>query len=264
MTGATSAAARTRTPPRAAAPPPTRGRRRRFDCHGCNATLGCCLVYETCVACCLDPAHTALDFALKAMRAKQPSAGTYQSVFEYCRGQCRHNSQSVIHENAYARPDHHCFRPLEIKADDAAANEDELVDVSVVVASQGQSCDLACLTVGRQCGLTQLAVLNKCSVMQKHFDCRGSCIQSLGNDQPAEVVAGAPRHLFPGACMLNSKEAYFSCQGFHPNTRRLCPCAKRENHTAREDLIGWKEQAAQEIIVTRGQPCLQVKDGGNS
>eukprot|EP00850_Spirogloea_muscicola_P022992 SM000322S12509 [mRNA] locus=s322:33883:35979:- [translate_table: standard] len=201
----------------------------RFGCCGCNATLGCCLVYETCVACCLDPAHTAPDFALKAMRAKQPSAGTYQSVFEYCRGQCRHNSLSVVHENAYARPDHHCFRPLEIKADDAAANEDELVDVSVVVASQGQSCDLACLTVGRQCGLTRLAGLNKCSVMQKHFDCRGSCIQSLGNDQPAEVVAGAPRHQFPGACMLNSKEAYLSCQGFHPNTRRLCPCIVAES-----------------------------------
>ncbi|KAK9138815.1 hypothetical protein Sjap_009409 [Stephania japonica] len=35
--------------------------------------------------------------------------GAYMSVFYYCAGRCRHNSESVVHENAYIIDFHHCF-----------------------------------------------------------------------------------------------------------------------------------------------------------
>ncbi|MFS8027650.1 putative SREBP regulating gene protein [Helianthus anomalus] len=36
-------------------------------------------------------------------------SGTYSRLFDYCAGRCRHNSESVVHENAYLSEFYHCF-----------------------------------------------------------------------------------------------------------------------------------------------------------
>ncbi|XP_027166347.1 uncharacterized protein LOC113766344 [Coffea eugenioides] len=73
---------------------PIRGE--QFSCHGCNLVSQCCNSYEYCVSCCLNPARTQKDLVLKLKIAKPVSAGTYSSIFDYCAGRCRHNSESVV------------------------------------------------------------------------------------------------------------------------------------------------------------------------
>ncbi|KAL8483096.1 hypothetical protein ACS0TY_025955 [Phlomoides rotata] len=80
-----------------------------LTCRGCNVVSQCCNSYEFCVSCCLNPDMTRKGLALKVKIAKPMSAGTYGSVFDYCAGRCRHNSESVVHENAYLSEFHHCF-----------------------------------------------------------------------------------------------------------------------------------------------------------
>ncbi|KAK3034226.1 hypothetical protein RJ639_032806, partial [Escallonia herrerae] len=72
------------------------GKGEQYSCHGCNLFSQCCNSYEFCVSCCLSPAQTKKDLALKVKIAKPVTAGTYSSVFDYCAGRCRHNSQSVL------------------------------------------------------------------------------------------------------------------------------------------------------------------------
>ncbi|CAK9171864.1 unnamed protein product [Ilex paraguariensis] len=81
----------------------------QFSCHGCSLVSQCCDSYEFCVSCCLHPARTQEALALKVKIAKPVTAGTYSSLFDFCAGRCRHNSQSVVHENAYLSDFHHCF-----------------------------------------------------------------------------------------------------------------------------------------------------------
>ncbi|KAJ7222747.1 hypothetical protein O6H91_Y466100 [Diphasiastrum complanatum] len=198
----------------------------QFSCRGCNLSSSCCDSYEYCVACCLDPKKTTTERALRSKVSKQATAKTYSSVFEYCSGRCRHNSASVVHENAYASEEHHCFflkpNPTEqVKK----FQEDDVMDISLIIGRQGQSCDSACQGRGQLCKLSKLTILNKCSILQKYMGCKGACTASLGSDQPAQVVSMAPRHLHPGACLFSSESNLLSCHGAHPYTRRLCPCA---------------------------------------
>ncbi|KAK1294602.1 hypothetical protein QJS10_CPA16g00136 [Acorus calamus] len=135
--------------------------------------------------------------ALKVKIAKPVTAGTYQSVFDFCIGRCRHNSASVVHENAYASNFHHCFSLQLNSSGHVDTNaEARLNGINVVIGS-----------------------------LQKHMNCKGSCFASIGSDQPAEVVDDAPKDLNPGACLYTRTEAMLSCDGSHQHTRRLCPCA---------------------------------------
>eukprot|EP00897_Mesotaenium_endlicherianum_P006209 jgi/Mesen1/5616/ME000282S04778 len=254
--------------------------REQFACRACNASTQCCELYESCVSCCQDPSHAPSAAALAAPRANQPGAAPFSSVFDYCRGRCRHNSLSVVHENAYRSKFHHCYRAPELggagqKAGAEEEEEETLEGVTVLVGAPGQSCQATCTAANLQRGVAgvraskqqragsfleltrggtpgcvagemavqigpaagpcvseeismckweKLALLNKCPELQKHFACKGACIASMGPDQPAEVVATAPRHQMPGACLYNTKAEYFSCGGSHASTRRLCPC----------------------------------------
>ncbi|OAE18799.1 hypothetical protein AXG93_2396s1520 [Marchantia polymorpha subsp. ruderalis] len=120
---------------------------KQYSCSGCNMGSQCCTDYEYCVSCCLDPLRTSSEVALKAKVAKQLTAGTSSTVFEYCLGRCRHNSQSVIHENAYVSDEHHCFFPqeqfsvsktLRVSADEGPEREDaDFGDLTIVIARQG-------------------------------------------------------------------------------------------------------------------------------
>ncbi|OAP02217.1 hypothetical protein AXX17_AT3G53830 [Arabidopsis thaliana] len=168
----------------------------RFSCHGCNILSQCCNSYEFCVSCCLNPSQTLLEKVVKVKVAKPATSGTYKSVFDFCAGRCRHNSESVVHENAYHSEFHHCFS---LTSNASGANltqvETRLLGIDVIVGSQGDSCDAVCKSRGQLCVMNKLSLLNQCDVMKRYMNCKGSCLASAGADQPAEVVEDAPRDL---------------------------------------------------------------------
>ncbi|XP_057490041.1 uncharacterized protein LOC130776028 [Actinidia eriantha] len=202
------------------------GKGEQFSCHGCNLVSQCCNSYEFCVSCCQNPAQTQKELALKVKIAKPATAGTYSSVFDFCAGRCRHNSESVVHENAYVSDYHHCFS---LRSNSSGATDEHmearLAGISVIIGGQGESCDSVCKSNGQSCVPNKLVALNQCEMMQKYMRCKGACLASIGSDQPAEVVDDAPRHLNPGACLYTRTLSMLSCDGSHRHTRRLCPCA---------------------------------------
>ncbi|GLT27762.1 hypothetical protein SLA2020_027360 [Shorea laevis] len=203
---------------------PERGH--QFSCQGCNLLSQCCNSYEFCVSCCLHPARTQKENALKVKVAKPATAGTYASVFNFCAGRCRHHSESVVHENAYVSNFHHCFSlPSNSSGTGGMLVEARLHGINVIIGRQGESCDVACKSNGQSCVLNKLLVLNQCDIIQKYMGCKGTCMPSIGADQPAEVADDAPKHLNPGACLYTQTESLLSCDGSHRHTRRLCPCA---------------------------------------
>ncbi|KAH7521332.1 hypothetical protein FEM48_Zijuj07G0021700 [Ziziphus jujuba var. spinosa] len=258
----------------------------KFSCQGCDLLSQCCNSYEYCVSCCLNPSKTLKQHVLKMRVAKPATAGTYASVFDFCAGRCRHNSESVVsntlniefssflyavldyslhmgvfirtcsvklleillkylakkdhifgshgvfpytlwvHENAYISDFHHCFS---VSSNSLGANstnlEARLIGINIVVGRQGESCDSVCKSNGQSCVPNKLPVLNQCDIIQKYMRCKGGCLASVGADQPAEVVDGAPKHLNPEACLFTRTQSMISCDGSHQHTRRLCPCA---------------------------------------
>ncbi|XP_022145116.1 uncharacterized protein LOC111014633 [Momordica charantia] len=202
------------------------GNGEKFPCHGCNLVSQCCNSYEYCVSCCQGPSRTKREQILKIKIAKPASAGTYASVFDFCVGRCRHNSESVVHENAYHSDYHHCFSlPSYSSGVNSTQLEFRLNGINVVVGRQGESCDSVCKSNGQSCVPNKIAVLNQCDIMQKYLSCKGGCLASVGSDQPAEVAYSAPKELNPGACLYSSTQSMLSCDGSHQHTRRLCPCA---------------------------------------
>ncbi|KAL5539087.1 hypothetical protein UlMin_046337 [Ulmus minor] len=200
--------------------------RDKFSCHGCNLVSQCCNSYEYCISCCLNPLKTLKQHVMKVKIAKPTTAGTYASVFDFCAGRCRHNSESVVHENAYLSDFHHCFSmPSKTSGANATQLEARLNGINVVIGRQGESCDSVCKSNGQSCVPNKLLVLNQCDVMQKYMKCKGVCMESIGADQPAVVVDTAPKHLNPGACLYTRTQSMLSCDGLHQHTRRLCPCA---------------------------------------
>ncbi|KAK4856069.1 hypothetical protein QYF36_013790 [Acer negundo] len=178
------------------------GKGEKFSCHGCNHLSQCCNSYEFCVACCVDPARTRKEQVLKVKIAKPETAGTYQSVFDFCAGRCRHNSEGVVHENAYLSDFHHCFAlPSNSSGASDTLVEARLAGINVMIGRQGESCDSVCKSKGQSCVLNKLVVLNQCDIIRKYMNCKGACLASMGADQPAEVVDDAPSHMNPGACL---------------------------------------------------------------
>ncbi|XP_051116941.1 uncharacterized protein LOC127241775 isoform X2 [Andrographis paniculata] len=186
----------------------------------------CCNSYEFCVSCCLNPTMTPKEQALKVKIAKPATAGTYGSIFDFCAGRCRHNSESVVHENAYLSEFHHCFSiPSNTSGSSSSLLEARLAGINVTVGRQGESCDSVCKSNGQSCVPNKLQLLNQCEILQKYMSCKGGCLASTGSDQPAEVVDDAPKHLNPGACLYTKTQSTLSCDGSHRHTTRLCPCA---------------------------------------
>ncbi|XP_020236060.1 uncharacterized protein LOC109815687 isoform X2 [Cajanus cajan] len=170
--------------------------------------------------------QTSKERVLKMKVSKPATARTYASVFDYCAGRCRHSSESVVHENAYISDFHHCFSlPSNSSSKNGTLIEARLNGIDVVVGRQGESCNSVCKLRGQSCVPNKLVVLNHCDVIQKYMSCKGSCLASVGSDQPAEVVYDAPIHLSPGSCLYTQTQSILSCDGSHQHTRRLCPCA---------------------------------------
>ncbi|XP_044500768.1 uncharacterized protein LOC123221870 isoform X2 [Mangifera indica] len=198
----------------------------KFSCQGCDLLSQCCNSYEFCVSCCVNPARTQKEQVLKTKIAKPATAGTFQSVFDFCAGRCRHNSESVVHENAYRSDFHHCFS-LQSNSSGASVSQPDtrLNGINIFIGKQGDSCDSVCKSKGQSCVVNKLLLLNQCDIIQKYFSCKGGCLVSMGADQPAEVVDDAPSHLNPTACLYTRTQSMLSCDGTHQYTRRLCPCA---------------------------------------
>ncbi|KAE8694904.1 hypothetical protein F3Y22_tig00110764pilonHSYRG00067 [Hibiscus syriacus] len=164
---------------------------------GCNVLSKCCNSYEFCVSCCLHPEQTQKEQVLKLKMAKPLTSGTYPSVFDFCAGRCRHNSESVVHENAYVSDFHHCFSlPSNSSGSTVSPVEAKLNGINVAVGS-------AWLISSGVCSSVWLIYLQ--FSMQKYMSCKGACLASVGTDQPAEVVDDAPKHL-EHACILEHNQ----------------------------------------------------------
>ncbi|XP_050544011.1 SREBP regulating gene protein [Daktulosphaira vitifoliae] len=83
---------------------------KRYLCESCN-TDGCCMVYEHCVSCCLDPQKKKLLQKVlgKASETFRILFAAINDHFELCLAKCRTSSQSVQHENTYLKPNKHCY-----------------------------------------------------------------------------------------------------------------------------------------------------------
>ncbi|KAG7308881.1 hypothetical protein JYU34_006142 [Plutella xylostella] len=84
---------------------------KRYQCNTCNQH-NCCVIYEYCVSCCLDPRRRdMLELVLSKLSAEENVLfRTLTDDYELCLAKCRTSSHSVLHENAYRDPDHkHCF-----------------------------------------------------------------------------------------------------------------------------------------------------------
>ncbi|KAF5203076.1 hypothetical protein FRX31_007351 [Thalictrum thalictroides] len=125
---------------------------KKFSCHGCNLVSQCCNSYEYCVSCCLSPAQTQKELAVKVKIAKPVTAGTYASVFDFCAGRCRHSSESVVHENAYISDFHHCFSlPSNASGAIDTHSEARLSGITVLIGRQGESCESVCKLKEKSC-----------------------------------------------------------------------------------------------------------------
>ncbi|XP_068633248.1 SREBP regulating gene protein [Battus philenor] len=83
----------------------------RYSCESCKDN-NCCIIYEYCVSCCLDPSkRDMLEIVLSKLSAEENVL--FRSLtddYELCLTKCRTSSHSVLHENSYKDPAHkHCF-----------------------------------------------------------------------------------------------------------------------------------------------------------
>ncbi|KAL0883243.1 hypothetical protein ABMA27_016667 [Loxostege sticticalis] len=84
---------------------------RRYSCESCKDN-NCCVIYEYCVSCCLDPSkRDLLELVLSKLSAEENVLfRTLTDDYELCLTKCRTSSHSVLHENSYKDPTHkHCF-----------------------------------------------------------------------------------------------------------------------------------------------------------
>ncbi|XP_075504879.1 uncharacterized protein LOC142542244 isoform X2 [Primulina tabacum] len=119
-------------------------------------------------------------------------SGLYGNVFYFCAGRCRHNSESVVHENAYLSEYHHCFT---IPSNSSGLYEIDANSLRIQVRAGSQNLSHG-MTVGdanRSCyfcpaygssGTQVKARLVGINIIigsiQKYMSCKGSCLSSVG------------------------------------------------------------------------------------
>lgn len=83
----------------------------QYNCSTCKSN-GCCVLYEHCVSCCLQPEKQAVLQRI-LQQAREIIDKVYIAVtdqFELCLAKCRTSSLSVQHENSYRDPrSKHCY-----------------------------------------------------------------------------------------------------------------------------------------------------------
>lgn len=94
-----------------------------------------------------------------------------------------------------------------------------------VAGSLGQSCTAACEAKGQRCVPALASQLNECRALRAAFPCERGCVASVGDDQPAYALAA--RDANARKCLVSrSRPTARTCDASHPDTRRLCPCAR--------------------------------------
>jgi hypothetical protein len=95
---------------------------RRFACDGCDARVGCCEAYETCVSCCLGPERDRKSAMRRHARGRnQVATGFFDDEFEYCANRCRTQPSVTVHENTYAYATKHCYGEYPVNEDPVPA-----------------------------------------------------------------------------------------------------------------------------------------------
>ena len=95
---------------------------RRFACDGCDARVGCCEAYETCVSCCLGPERDRKSAMRRHARGRnQVATGFFDDEFEYCANRCRTQPSVTLHENTYAYATKHCYGEYPVNEDPVPA-----------------------------------------------------------------------------------------------------------------------------------------------
>jgi len=192
-------------------------------CDTCDEATMCCTSYEMCVSCCLGPQQEELrKQAMEVYREKLTYKASVEgnNVFEFCRASCRTSSKSTVHGNAYMSTSRFCVSPAPLSSKSIKPP----ADLQVVAGDQGASCDQVCAARKASCDARFIPFINNCGALQDKFPCPGTkCEENYGHDQPAYVSNPANKEKF-GTCLVNKKEQYFSCNGNHADTQRLCPC----------------------------------------
>lgn len=93
------------------------------------------------------------------------------------------------------------------------------------VGEPGESCTAACNRTHSVCSAQHFSSLNNCNVLRQHFACEAGCENSTPTDQPAYVIADAPKEQQPTACLVSADDTQYHCDSSIVAVRRLCPCA---------------------------------------
>ncbi len=90
-----------------------------------------------------------------------------------------------------------------------------------VVAQQAVDCVRACEENNLVCSNKEMAWLNSCTELKKHFPCERGCLLESGKDIPSYVNGALPTR---GFCVTKTRNELISCEGHHAGTKRLCAC----------------------------------------
>ncbi|KAL0382835.1 UNVERIFIED_CONTAM: hypothetical protein Scaly_0570800 [Sesamum calycinum] len=150
----------------------------QFSCQGCNLVSQCCNSYEFCVSCCLNPAMTPKELALKenmevflifVLGGVATVLRVWKLFFEatifiqYPKFLASYYHK--VHENAYLSEFHHCFSiPSNSSGPSSTQLEARLAGINIIIGRQGESCDSVCKSSGQSCVPNKLALLNQCEV----------------------------------------------------------------------------------------------------
>eukprot|EP01024_Parvocaulis_polyphysoides_P057238 TRINITY_DN60801_c0_g1_i1.p1 TRINITY_DN60801_c0_g1~~TRINITY_DN60801_c0_g1_i1.p1 ORF type:complete len:304 (+),score=7.74 TRINITY_DN60801_c0_g1_i1:36-914(+) len=203
---------------------------KRHSCETCTLEDQCCSNYEHCVSCCLRPDFKATNlYKIRNRSAGRSETGYWKTPFEYCRGQCRPNSNTTVHENAFLSENHFCFSENGKPLTPGPTRENLPPWVTVLSTETGQSCTQACTGRNLYCSEEHLRLLNNCNWLRNFFGCEAGCEPQSGStqgfDQPSYMVPAAIKKDNPSMCLLNSGGGLtFSCEGKRQNAQRLCTC----------------------------------------
>eukprot|EP01023_Acetabularia_acetabulum_P013176 TRINITY_DN16302_c0_g1_i1.p2 TRINITY_DN16302_c0_g1~~TRINITY_DN16302_c0_g1_i1.p2 ORF type:complete len:181 (-),score=24.43 TRINITY_DN16302_c0_g1_i1:124-666(-) len=169
-------------------------------------------------------------FKIRYRSAGRPETGYWKNAFEYCRGLCRPNSNTTVHENAYLSDSHFCFSASGKPFSPGPQRPTLPDEITVVSGEAGQSCTQACQTKNQRCSEEHLKLLNNCNWLRDHFGCEAGCetdSDMQGFERPAYVSQSAIKKDNPSMCLLSEAtgEFGFSCEAKRQNTLRLCACA---------------------------------------
>jgi hypothetical protein len=206
----------------------------RHSCKTCRSD-DCCTGYEQCVSCCMAPQNDAEGMVKKVFRGpNREETGRWSNAFEYCRGKCRTNMHSTVHENAYLAPNVYCYSALGKPMTEETAAPPLPAGMLLVAGQPGDSCDRACQAqnVSLTCEETALPSGNNCNILREHFNCEAGCgLNPLDDGLPGYVVPEAEKSRRPTMCWTrpfeqNNGTMRHRCSESTLDIRRLCPCSK--------------------------------------